>query len=342
MPTAVQSKTRNPTKQLSAGQLCFGFFSIFCLLLILKNSEIAVTYIHRGLQLCAKTVVPSLFPFMVLSEIIVGGQTGTGLSARITYPLQRLFRLPSAGCSAVLLGLLCGFPVGAKCAILAFERGQLSKSEAERTLAFSNNPSSAFLIGAVGVSLWGNRRFGTALYVCTLVAGLLCGILLAHLEKKEPPIAQKRIHAPHQTAASPVTLFTGAVASATKSILLVCAYVIFFSALVGTLGILIGQCHLPPWLSASLFCIFELSGGVSQAAALGNRTHASLLTAFAVGWSGLSVHCQILSVCDGKSLSLRRYFWVKALQALLCPLLLGLLLYLFPALTLPAEICTKR
>ena len=342
MPTAAQSTIRNRTVQLRPGQLCFGFFSLFCLLLILKNSEIAITYIHQGLALCAKTVVPSLFPFMVLSEIIVGGQTGTGVPDRITYPLQKLFRLPAAGCTSVLLGMLCGFPVGAKCAVLAFEQGKLSKSEAEQTIAFSNNPSSAFLISAVGVSLWGNRRFGTALYVCTLFASLLCGILLARVTKKDEYVPQKATYAPHKSKINPITLFTSAVSSATKSILTVCAYVIFFSALVGTLGILLGQLNLPPWLSAPLFCVFELSGGVSQAAALGNRTQAALLTAFAAGWSGLSVHCQILSVCDGKTLSLRRYFLAKILQALICPLLLYLLLCFFPELILPAELCTKR
>ena len=342
MTRTPQTTIPNNAKQPRPGALCFAFFSFFCLLLILKNAEFAIKYIHQGLQLCAKTVVPSLFPFMVLSEIIVGSQPCIKLLDRITYPLQRLLRLPAAGCSSVLLGMLCGFPVGAKCAVLAFEQGELSKSEAERTIACSNNPSSAFLISAVGVSLWGNRRFGTALYACSILASLICGILLARIEKKEDQTTPKSTHVHQTNAVHPVTLFTSAIASATKSILLVCAYVVFFSALVGTFGIVLGQLRLPPWLSAPLFCVLELSGGVSQAAAFGSRTQAAWLTAFAVGWSGLSVHCQILSICEGRGLSLRRYFLSKGLQALLCPLLLGLLLYFFPELTLPAEICTKR
>ena len=322
---------------IRVGRLCFAFFTVFCLLLILRNSEIAIEYIHRGLLLCAKTVIPALFPFMVLSEIIVGGELGAPLIARLTRPLQRLLRLPAVGCSAVVLGLLCGAPVGAKCAIRAFDDGRLSQNDAERTIACSNNPSSAFLISAVGVSLWGNRRFGIALYICVLLSSLITGILLARRCKAS--VTERAIlyePASHPTAAK---LFTDAVRSSAKSMLLICAYVIFFSALVGTLGIVIGQMRLPQALSALLFCIFEISGGVSQACACGVGLQAAVLTAFAVGWSGLSMHCQILSLCDGKVLSLRFYFAAKLLQALLCPLLFLLLLALFPEITLPAEIC---
>ena len=325
---------------LTVGRLCFTFFILFCLLLILRNSEIAIEYIHRGLLLCAKTVIPALFPFMVLSEIIVGGELGEQVLKLLARPLYVILRLPPAGSIAVLLGLICGSPVGAKCAIRAFECGRLSQNEAERVIACSSAPSSAFVISAIGVSLWSNRRFGIALYACVLLSSLITGILLAQRARKFP-VTQKT--APYRSAPSPIDakLFTSAVASSTKSILLVCAYVVFFSAFVGTLGILLGQCHLPQSLTALLFCIFEISGGVSQASAMGGNQLAILFTAFAVGWSGLSVHCQILSLCDSTALSLRPYFKAKLLQAVLCPILFLLCTILFPEITLPAEICAR-
>lgn len=339
--TASATQKSKP-RHLTPGQVSFGLFALFCLALILRNSDVAIDYITRGLLLCAKTIVPSLFPFMVLSELIVSGGIGNALISRIAPPLRRLFGLPEAGCCAVVLGLLCGFPVGAKCAVLAFEQGRLTREEAQRTLCFSNAPSSAFLISAVGVSLWGNRRFGIALYATVLTCSILTGILANQLRKKNTP--------PHTAAAIPtlptppltgVRLFTEAVKSSTGSMLLVCAYVVFFSALVGTLNLVLAAAELPAALSATLFCLFELSGGVSQASALGNVHLAATLTAFAAGWSGLSVHCQVLSVCDGKGFSFRSYFLAKIFQGLLCALLFSILLYLFPALTVPAENCLR-
>ena len=116
--------------------------------------------------------------------------------------------------------------------------------------------------------------------------------------------------------------------------LLVCAYVIFFSTLVGTLQLIFSQFALTEGWKASIFSLFEISSGMSHASALGNTTLAALLCAFTAGWSGLSVHCQVMSVCDDCNLSFRRYFLSKLLQGLLCALLFGLLIRLFPDLML--------
>lgn len=321
------------------GRICLGGFSLFSLILILCRSETAIQYITRGLLLCAKTVIPSLFPFMVLSEIIVTGRLLERPLGRVTRPLGRLLRLPSAGCTAVILGLLCGFPVGAKCATLAWREGLLSKDEAERTVAIANAPSSAFLISAVGVTLWENRAFGISLYFCVLLSSLSIGILLGRISKKEDQASEKNDTICHLPPRFSAKLFTDAIASATHSILLVCAYVIFFSALVGTLGSLLEDSPLSGEGVAALFAFFELSGGVSRIAALGNTLHAAVLTALAVGWSGLSVHCQILSICDGSGLSLSPYLLARLLSALLCALLFWILLLLCPELTVPAVLC---
>ena len=86
-----QNRSRHP---LSAEQLLFGWFSLFCLLLIFKNGEIASEYIHRGLLLCARSVIPSLFPFMVLSELLIRGGMGERMIGKIAtpFPARFLFR----------------------------------------------------------------------------------------------------------------------------------------------------------------------------------------------------------------------------------------------------------
>lgn len=322
-PTFVRPKKKKAVP--SFGQLSFGLFSLFCLLLLLKNSEIAIDSMRRGLKLCATTLIPSLFPFMVLSELMVSGGIDRILPRWMTIPLQKLFHLPPAGCCAVLLGLLCGFPIGARCAINAYESGRLTREEAQHVLLFSNNPSSAFLINAVGISLFGSRAFGVALYGVVIAVALLAGIFFARMRKKEeeapltePPLSPN----PPLRGAK---LFTHAITSATGGILLVCAYVVFFSSLCGALSLILNSFHLPTFFQASIFGILELTNGVSQAASLSDRLLAAMLCAFAAGWSGLSVHCQVLSVCDGKGLSFRNYFLAKLLQGLLCALLFGLL-----------------
>ncbi|MBQ7335429.1 MAG: hypothetical protein IJW92_03015 [Clostridia bacterium] len=325
---------------LTPGQVCFGFFSIFCLFLILRNSDTAIEYMSRGLLLCAKTVIPSLFPFMVLSELIVSGGFGNAVLQRISRPLQRLFGISEDGCCAVLLGMVCGFPVGAKCAMLSYDSGRMSRAECERVLCFANAPSSAFLISAVGVSLWGNRRFGVMLYLTVILSALITGIgmnLFSPKRRKEE--LGTSVPLPKEAPLSGPKLFTRAVRSSTESILLVCAYVVFFSAFTGTLNLILSQCSIPHTVHAALSGAFELSGGMSQAAALENTKLAALMCAGIAGWSGLSVHCQVLSVCDGRGLSFRPYFLAKIVQSVLCVLIFAGILCVFPDLTVPAESC---
>ncbi len=334
-------KEKSEILHLTWGQLLFGWFSLFCLFLILRNTEIAMEYMTRGLRLCAKTVIPSLFPFMVISELIVSGGIGAALLHPIAPILKKIFRLPEDGCSALLLGMLCGFPVGAKCAVSALDNQRLTEDDVQRILLFSTNPSSAFLINAVGVSLWGNHKFGLVLYATVLLSQLLIGLIFTHFPSKKRSGTQTVPPSKLSPSAKPntVQLFTGAVGSSCRGILLICAYVIFFSALVGTLNLVLDRFGASAAIKAAVFGVFELSGGVSAASALQMPLVAAGLSAFAAGWSGLSVHCQLLAICDGRKLNLRPYFLAKLLQGLLCVLLFGLLIRLDPSVLIPANQC---
>lgn len=321
------------------GQLCFGFFALFCLLLILRNPDTAIEYMTSGLRLCARTVIPSLFPFLVLSELIVSGGIGRILLRPVSGMLSRLFRLPADGCCAMLLGMFCGFPVGARAAVGAYDRGTLTRDETERVICASTNPSSAFLFNAVGVSLHGNRHYGSVLYLITLVSALLVGMLLARLPVKNDRETGFVPREMPRTPRSGAQFFTDAIRNALGGMLTVCAYVVFFSAFCGTLTVLAERLRMPESLRAAVFCLFELSGGVSVAASLTPPRLSALLTAFAVGWSGLSVHCQVLSVCDGRGLRMRRYFLAKLLHGILTAAGFTLAVHLSPELLIPSAYC---
>ncbi len=332
---------RGKARRLSLGEFSFGWFCLFCLVLILKNTQIAMEYIHQGLRLCAKTVIPSLFPFMVISEILVSSGIGAAILRPLSSVLRRVFRLPCVGCCAVILGMLCGFPVGARCAVSALSSGELTREEAERVLLFSTNPSSAFLINAVGVSLFGNRTFGILLYFSILLSQFIIGILFSHPAKEKGTERANAVDSINDIPKkrSVGRLFTDAVTASLSAILLVCAYVVFFSALGGTVNLALEHFHAPALLKASVFGFLELSSGVSAASALPNTVASALLCAFASGWGGISVHCQLLSVCSGSGVRLRSYLLAKLTQGFLCTMLFGILLRIFPSAMIPGVLC---
>ena len=121
---------------LAAALLCAGAGLLF-------YSRQSMDAARQGLSLCANVIVPSLFPFFVLSSLVVelgmAGYLGRALE-RVMYPL---FRVGGPGAGALVLGFIGGYPVGARTAIGLYQSGQCSKAEAERMLAFCNNSGPA-------------------------------------------------------------------------------------------------------------------------------------------------------------------------------------------------------
>ena len=317
-------KTQKTTKESPHwSSLCFAFILLFSFALLLRRADVATDCMRKGLSLCARAIVPSLFPFLVLSELLVASGAGERLFSPLTRPLGKILGLSRAGCSAVALGLICGFPVGARCAILAYEKNALTRAECERAIASSSIPSSAFLISTVGAMLWKDKILGIFLYVCAIVSALLSGILIYAVQKRR----QKHEDSPCDLQPFPVrfdaSMFTASVRNATASTLLICAYVVFFSTLTGAVELILGHFGANGTISAILSALWELSSGTVTASMISNRHLAILLTAAAVGWSGISVHCQMLSICEGHRLSVRPYLAAKLIQALLCPLLVS-------------------
>ena len=320
----------------TAGQAGFWLMSTFCFILILRNSDAAVEYMGRGLTLCAKTVIPSLFPFMVISELLVSSGAGEALGRLFSRMMRRIFGISGAGASALFLGSMCGFPVGAKTAVSLYDRGVISRSECQHLFTFTCNPSSAFLITAVGVSLYDSRALGVTLYCVVLGCGLLTGFL-ARFFLRSPHEPTENPHFPSGLHAVGVESFTGAVSAAATGMLTVCAYVIFFSALTGALGC------AGPWSGPlgewgyTLLCGFlEMTGGISQASCL-TGDWALILTAAFAGWSGISVHCQVMTLCGGRGLSFKPYILAKIFQGLLCGVVTAVILRWYPSLMRPAE-----
>ena len=114
-------------------------------------------------------MVPALFPFLAVSSLLVSLGFGEWVSPHLAGVMGPLFRLPGQASSALLLGLVGGYPIGAKTAADLYRENLLTADEAERLLAFCNNSGPAFIVGAVGAGVFGSASAGLLLcqYVVT-------------------------------------------------------------------------------------------------------------------------------------------------------------------------------
>lgn len=303
---------------LSAALLC-------CALALLAAPDAAAQTVSDALALCARSVLPSLFPFFVLSSLLIACGAGE-LLAFLLAPLMRpLFSLSGAGAAALALGLCGGYPVGAQTASELVASGVLSRAEGERLLACCNNAGPGFILGICGAGVFHSPRVGAALYLVHASAALLAGLLLL---RRLPPLPSGAVRRARTRPQPLAAAFTAAVQGALGAGLNVCAFVVCF-ALLARLALAV----LPPLLAAPLpralvLGALELTNGVT---ALPDNRAGFLLCALLLGWGGLSVHCQTISALAPSGLSLRFYWRGKLLQAALSPLLaLPALPFLFP------------
>jgi sporulation integral membrane protein YlbJ len=313
---------------LAGGLLLFG-------LALVLNPGQAAEGARAGLTLCGQTVLPALFPFFVLSGLVVELGYAQQLG-RLLSPIMGLFGVGGAGGSALLLGLVGGYPLGARTVAQLYRSGSLSQGEAERLLLFCNNAGPAFLLGVVGGSVFGSAKVG-ALLLGTHVAGaLLLGLLCQRFHPRQPaPVPPQRTETATTPAFAPA--FTKALGGAVTSCLNVCACVVLFGVVLGYLKALLPLLTwLPqrlglaePCATALLRGMVEMTNGVADLT--GCLTPAALLTAsFLLGFGGLSVFCQTAALLSGSGLSPLWCLKGQLLHGLLAALLTLLVVGLVP------------
>ena len=271
--------------------------------LFLLNGEPLQRSAREALALCGTHVVPALLPFFVVSDLLLRLGLDRWLSPWLT-PLMALCRLPGAAGSALLLGTLGGYPVGARTAAQLYEQGRLTRAEAEQLLTFCSCSNPVFLVSLVGMGLFGSLSLGVLLWLIHLLAALITGLLLCRgkSESRSAPPA----------TAPPVPDFLPALAQSLSRggqvMVSVCACVVFFYTMLTPLRQQAGH-----WATA-LIGMTELFSLVPRLAPDG---WSLVLASGCVGWGGLSVLAQCAAALGETDLSPRPLLLGKALQGLL-------------------------
>lgn len=139
-----------------------------CLAIFSKTNLIAT---KSGLLLWANAVVPSLLPFLIATELLSHTNIITYIGKFLNKIMRPIFNLPGHSAYAFIMGILSGYPVGAKIVTNLRKNNYCTKAEAERMIAFTNNSGPLFIIGTVGIVLFGNTRnwYFAFYYTCSFL-----------------------------------------------------------------------------------------------------------------------------------------------------------------------------
>ncbi len=306
-----ESRVTEEKKHISVGIVRLILPFLFCLLtvVVIVNSKIVASSVMSSLELCVRSIIPSIFPCMVLSRLIVGFGGGEVFAKPFGGIVEWVFGLSRAVAAPMFLGALCGFPIGASVADRLYRQGELTLDELEIIVGFISLPSPAFVINAVGVGMLGNRTQGIILYLLIASISFFIGIFVCRLRRKCTCSTPSVRVASKALSVSEITV--DAVGGSAIAMLGVCAYMVFFSTLSAVVQELFS---LSPVASAIIGGLFEFSGGCYTVSSLSKSFS---LCALILGWSGIGVHFQVMSVCS-KEVSYKKFYLTVFLRALLC------------------------
>lgn len=298
--------------------------TLFCILF----PESMINSTKNGLSLWWKIVLPSLFPFLILSNLITKTAIPMVLG-RLLNPLMKfVFDLPGISALPLFLGIVGGYPIGAKVTSDLRSNHQISKNIANRLISFTNNSGPLFITGAIGIGLYGNKQIGTLLLLSHYISALLIGLAFRFRKKNEYLDNEtKKIDFKIITLKNLGTTLTDAVKNGVISVVLIGGFIVLFSIISNLLletGVIYAISNLifkglDKTASFSIISGFlEVTNGVN----LISNANISLLqkliiSSVLLGFGGFSIHMQTLSVISKTDIKISYYLIGKTLQGAL-------------------------
>lgn len=274
---------------------------IFLILLIIFPFEVSNS-VALSLDLCLKSVIPALFPFLCVSNIV----TEIGIPHNFfTFFLSKLFNISPVSVPAYILGILCGYPIGAKMALELFEKGKIGQKEKDRLLVFANNSGPGFIIGMVGGVLFNNIRIGIIIYISHIFASVIYGFITSFV-----PLKIRCSYTNDDRNISFLSVLSLSIKKSIENLINITGVIIFFSSLISLL-------NLVPFMSVFslkglVYGLLEMTNGIKiiVLAPLSLRLKGAIAS-FLVTFSGFSVFMQIKSFSD--KINTASYFFGKTL-----------------------------
>lgn len=293
------------------------FFTSGAFIIMFLYSDECKKGISNGLVLCVKTLVPSLFMYMILASYISGSKAGLYVSAIFSKPIEKILKLPKISASIILLSIIGGYPVGAKCIATAYENKLLTKAQAKKLSLFSVCSGPGFVLSFVGVSLYNNKQIGIILLISQLISFFINAIIVSATiksdEKPAPKISYQVSNCDFSKA-----VYQGCVAT-----LNMCSMVIVFSSIISVFEKLLSE-HT--FVRDILILFLEITTACSRL----STKYPLYIISFAIGFCGICVHFQIFSILKDIGINKALFFLFRIIQGITSACLTYILLIFFP------------
>ena len=302
-------------------------------LVIFSNTNLSAA--KNGLVLWANSIVPSLFPFFFATELLSHTNFTYYLGKILNKFIKPIFNVRGEGSFAFIMGIISGYPIGAKIAANFRQNGICTKEECERLLSFTNNSGPLFIIGTVGITMFGNSTIGILLLVTHLLASITVGFIFRFWKynvNSQVIRNNSYINSKDNITLSNLGGIIGtSITSSINTILLIGGFVVLFSVIISILQTsqlldVFANClnpifnllHIPEKFSTGFISgILELTNGLNIICNIPEKNLSIniIMASFLLGLGGISILLQVWSTIAKTDLSIKPYILGKLLHA---------------------------
>lgn len=264
-----------------------------------------------GLTTALYIVLPSIFPFMVLSKFIIAGNLHYPISYVIGKPFKFLFGMDKKYAVVFVLGCIGGYPLGAIAVNDLLKNNEISVCDAEHMIGYCNNAGPMFIIGTVGTLLLKNTMYGYVLYVIHIVSAVIGGFIMRIFCK--PHRSNSNLNLRKNKDTSP---FSVSVSSSVTAMINIVGYIIIFSVISSFITKTLANSS--SLILSSVLCFFEITTGIKFTAEhiFSEALKIAIISA-ALGFSGICVFSQSKAVFENTNISFKKYICTKLIIALI-------------------------
>lgn len=307
-------------KKVSLSALSLAIFFIIVLLIIFPE-RYSICCI-KGLELWLNFVVPSLFPFFILTSILTKLGVAQKASKKFSSVFENCFKMPSVTAYCFLMSVLSGYPVGSKLIADLFESGTINSKQATKMSILCSTSGPLFIIASVGSAMFKNRKIGIILFLSHLLSVIIISLIVALFHKKE------NTERPNILPIAYDNILYESVYGSIISILMVGAFISIFYILT---QILCDFYILLPFqaIFSVLFSVFDKSGNLALSFVKGlleatngckilsqtPNIFSISLTAFIITFGGACILIQQICYLKKAGVKLKYFIPLKILQA---------------------------
>lgn len=329
----IKSKNIDLSKNLLITSICTVF-----ILNIVFNPKVCLISALEGGKLFISSVFVSIFPFLVLINIMLSYDGVNIYSKLFGSMLCKPFKLPK-NCSVVLIiSILCGYPLGAKYASDLYENKQIDFKTCERLISIASNPSPIFVLGAVGTSMLNSPSIGFLLLLSCYLSCIIMGFIIPSKNSLYATYKDKEINYSlvHNTSTLG-DILKSSVDNAFKTSFSIGGFIVFFSVLTAIIknnilfDIVFQRLSLIFNVEKTVFQSFflgmlEMTNGCSLTSSLNiNNMYKTIIISFLLGFSGLSIISQTCSITYKINFSVGKYIKRKFIQGVICSIIASIL-----------------